>query len=85
MLNDQGCRFAIKHYISMHLLLKKKASENILGKEKMLVTILIIIIIYGEYVYSVSKISKKVGRNDNFQALARKLSFLPTELDIFDI
>ena len=69
----------------MHLLLKKKASENILGKEKMLVTILIIIIIYGEYVYSVSKISKKVGRNDNFQALARKLSFLPTELDIFDI
>ena len=27
----------------------------------------------------------KVGRIDNFQALARKLSFLPIELDIFDI
>ena len=30
------------------------------------------------------KISNKVGRIDNFLALARKLSFLPTELDIFD-
>ena len=30
-----------------------------------------------------SKISNEVGRNDNFQALARKSSFLPNELDIF--
>ena len=29
--------------------------------------------------------SNEVGRIDNFRALARKLSFLPTELDIFDI
>ena len=27
--------------------------------------------------------SNDVGRIDNFRALARKLSFLPTELDIF--
>ena len=32
-----------------------------------------------------SKISNEVVRIDNFRALARKLSFLPTELDIFDI
>ena len=32
----------------------------------------------------ISKISNEVGRIDNFLAL-RKLSFLPTELDIFDI
>ena len=32
-----------------------------------------------------SKISNEVGRIDNFRVLARKLSFLPTELDIFDI
>ena len=31
------------------------------------------------------KISNEVGRIDNFRALARNLSFLPTELDIFDI
>ena len=37
-----------------------------------------------EYVYSVSKISNKVGRIDNFLAKARKLSILPTLLDIFD-
>ena len=30
-------------------------------------------------------LSNLVGRIDNFRALARKLSFLPTELDIFDI
>ena len=30
-------------------------------------------------------ISNSVGRIDNFRALARKLSFLPTELDSFDI
>ena len=28
--------------------------------------------------------SNEVGRIDNFRALARKLSFLPTELHIFD-
>ena len=28
--------------------------------------------------------SNEVGRIDNFRALARKLSFLPTELDILD-
>ena len=33
----------------------------------------------------ISKISNEVERNDNFRALARKLSFLSTELDIFDI
>ena len=33
----------------------------------------------------VSKISKSVGRNDNFLAKAWKLSILPTESDIFDI
>ena len=41
-----------------------------------------------EYVHSVAvykKISNEVGRIDNFRALARKLSFLPTEFDIFDI
>ena len=32
-----------------------------------------------------SKISNEIGRIDNFRSLARKLSFLPTELDIFDI
>ena len=31
------------------------------------------------------KKSNEVGRIDNFRALARKLSFLPTELIIFDI
>ena len=31
------------------------------------------------------KISNEVGRIDNFRALARKLSFLPSELEIFDI
>ena len=29
--------------------------------------------------------SNSVGRNDNFLAKARKLSILPTSLDIFDI
>ena len=29
--------------------------------------------------------TNEVGRIDNFLALAKKLSFLPTELDIFDI
>ena len=29
--------------------------------------------------------SNSVGRNDNFRAKARKLSILPTSLDIFDI
>ena len=45
-------------------------------------------IAYREYVYSVvvyQKLSDEVGRIDNFRALARKLSFLPTELDIYDI
>ena len=37
------------------------------------------------YCCLIQKISNEVGRNDNFRALARKLSFLPTELDIFDI
>ena len=36
-------------------------------------------------VFPISKISNQVGRIDNFQALAQKLSFLPTKLDIFDI
>ena len=41
-----------------------------------------------EYVHSVAVYQKyfnEVGRIDNFLALAIKLSFLPTELDIFDI
>ena len=41
-----------------------------------------------EYVHSVAVYQKyfnEVGRIDNFLALVRKLSFLPTELDIFDI
>ena len=29
--------------------------------------------------------SNSVGRNDNFLAKARKLSILPTSLDIFDL
>ena len=33
----------------------------------------------------ISKISNSVGRIDNFRDLVRKLSFLPTDLDIFDI
>ena len=33
----------------------------------------------------ISKISSEVWRIDNFRALARKLSFLATELDIFYI
>ena len=33
----------------------------------------------------ISKISNSVGRNNNFLAKARKLSVLPTELDIFHI
>ena len=44
---------------------------------------------YRKYVHSehyrISKISNEVGRIDNFRALARKLSFLPNELNIFDI
>ena len=39
--------------------------------------------VYSVVVYQ--KISNEVGRNDNFRALARKLSFLPNEFDIFDI
>ena len=31
------------------------------------------------------KLSKEVGRTDNCQAFARQLSFLPANLDIFDI
>ena len=31
------------------------------------------------------KISNEVGRIDNYQALVRQLSFLPTELNIFYI
>ena len=49
---------------------------------------LLLRVINREYVYSVvvyQKVSNEVGRIDNFLALARKLSFLPTELDIFDI
>ena len=38
-----------------------------------------------ENTYTYTKISNKVERIDNFRALARKLSFLSTELDIFDI
>ena len=44
-----------------------------------------------EYVHSVaiymylSKISNEARRINNFQGLARKLSLLPTKLDIFDI
>ena len=30
-------------------------------------------------------LSNEVGRIDNFRALARKFSFLPSKLDIFDI
>ena len=33
----------------------------------------------------IKKISNSVGRNDNFLAKARKLSILPTSLDVFDI
>ena len=33
----------------------------------------------------IKKISNEVGRIDNFRDLARNLSFLQTELDIFDI
>ena len=42
---------------------------------------------HKEYVYSVAvyQISNEVGRIDNFRALARKLSFLPNEFDIFGI
>ena len=32
-----------------------------------------------------SKVSNEVGRIDNFRVFARKLTFLPTKLDIFDI
>ena len=45
-------------------------------------------IINREYVYSAvvyQKISNEVEGIDNFRALARKLSFLSTSLDIFDI
>ena len=46
--------------------------------------------IYREYVQlyivlPISKILNEVGGIDDFRALARKVSFLPTELDIFDI
>ena len=37
------------------------------------------------YCCLISKISNSVGRKDNFLAKARKVSFMPTELDIFDI
>ena len=40
------------------------------------------------YVHSVvvyKKKSNSIGRNDNFLAKTRKLSILPTSLDIFDI
>ena len=41
--------------------------------------------IYREYVYSVAVYQKYLTRlgNDSFLALARKLPFLPTKLDIF--
>ena len=48
-------------------------------------------LIYSEYIYSIAiyqKYLKKyllVERIDNFRALARKLSFFSTELDIFDV
>ena len=48
----------------------------------------VIVLVQREYVYSVAvfkQISNEVGIIDNFQTLARKLSFLPTSLDIFDI
>ena len=35
--------------------------------------------------YIRKKKSKSIGRNDNFLVKARKLSILPTLLDIFDI
>ena len=38
-----------------------------------------------ENTYIVLPYNNEVGRIDNFRALARKLSFFPTELDIFDI
>ena len=37
------------------------------------------------YCCLISKISNSVGRKDNFLAKARKVSFMPTELDMFDI
>ena len=43
---------------------------------------------YREYVYSVAVYKKylnSVGRNDDFLAKARKLSILPTSLDIYDV
>ena len=43
------------------------------------------IYLYREYVYSVALYQQYLGRIDNFRTLTRKLSFLPTELDSFDI
>ena len=46
------------------------------------------LVINREYVHSVAvykKIFNEVGRIDNFRVLARKLSILSTELEIFDI
>ena len=43
---------------------------------------------YIEYVLSVAVYQKylnEIGRDDNFLAKTRKLSILPTSLDIFDI
>ena len=44
-------------------------------------------LVHREYVYGVAvyqKISNEVERIDNLRAFARKLSFIPTELDIFE-
>ena len=37
------------------------------------------------WIYIKKGLSNSVGKNDNFLAKARKLSILPTSLDIFDI
>ena len=43
------------------------------------------IITTGNPITYTAKFIHSVGRNDNFLAKARKLSILPTSLDIFDI
>ena len=53
--------------------------------ENMLLIIIIMIYIENTYTVLSLKIPNEVGRMDNFRAVARKLSFLPTELDMFEI
>ena len=63
--------------------------SKIWGKDRILICLKIFSFLLIENTYiscgRISEMSNELGRIDNFRVLERKLSFLPTELDIFDI